>query len=339
MRFIFPRSFFFLLFIVLGVFIAVSRSSWFIVWCGLEINLIRFIPLIIQLKNISEIESAVKYFLIQSVGSAFILFGACLSFFSRLSWVGSLFSIICCFGLIVKLGVFPFYFWLPGVIVNMNWLPCMLVATWQKVAPFVILITVCSYSYAILAWLGAGSSVVGGILGMNQVNLKALLAYSSIGHIGWILRISQFRISISFFYLCLYLFTNLVVFFLLMKINLSWVGGIKNNFLFSVHPWAVLVLRGRFLTLRGIPPLVGFFPKIIGLEILMSNGLYFGGLVLLVGSCFSLYYYISIVLNCCSNSQVWLRSFVKSSSFRWFWCWFLVFNFLLVCLMFFVLKC
>ena len=285
------------------------------IWCGLEINLIRFIPLIVQIKNISEVEAAVKYFLVQSVGSAFILFGACLAFFVSSSWVGNLFSVFICFGLLIKLGVFPFYFWLPGVMVNIGWLPCMLVATWQKVAPFIILIGVCSYSYVLLVWLGVGSSIVGGILGINQVNLKALLAYSSIGHIGWILRVSQFRVGISFLYLVLYLYTNLLIFYILSKINFSWVGSIKNNNQFLIHPWVILLLVGGFLTLRGIPPLVGFFPKIFSLEVLIVNGLYLRGLGLLLGSCFSLYYYINIVLNCCSNYQVWTRRFIKSTQF------------------------
>ena len=117
---LFPSSFFFLFFMVGGIFISVRRRNWFLVWCGLEINLIGFIPIVIQTKNQGEVEAAIKYFLVQSIGSALVLFGSCMCFLYIESWVGPIFSLPVFAGLLIKLGIFPFYFWLPRVIINIS---------------------------------------------------------------------------------------------------------------------------------------------------------------------------------------------------------------------------
>ena len=269
-----------------------------------------FIPIIVQTKTLSEIERGIKYFLVQSIGSALVLLGGCLSFFQGLSWNHIVVFFMVVFGLLLKLGVFPFYFWLPGVMMNLEWVPCVLIATWQKVAPFLVLTRISSLKFSSLVWCGAFSSLVGGVIGINQVHFKALLAYSSIGHIGWILRVSQLRESICYLYLFLYLSSNLIIFILLWRFNLVRVGSIRNFTLIS-HPNAILVFVFILLTLSGIPPLVGFFLKMLRLQIFVTFGLYISRLILIVGTFFRLYYYISIVFHFCSYIQVWHNGFLQ----------------------------
>lgn len=92
-------------------------------------------------------------------------------------------------GLCVKLGLFPFHYWLPRVMAGLPWVSCLLLATWQKFAPLFLMLCLLelSRSYLIacvVCFIGMGSSLVGGLGGMNQTQIRALLAYSSIGHLG-----------------------------------------------------------------------------------------------------------------------------------------------------------
>nr|YP_001718411.1 NADH dehydrogenase subunit 2 [Loxosomella aloxiata]BAG12596.1 NADH dehydrogenase subunit 2 [Loxosomella aloxiata] len=301
MFFLFPSSFFFLFFMVLGVFVSLSSSNIFLVWCGLEMNLMGFIPLMIQLKNLGEVEAAVKYFLVQSFGSAMILMGGILYFYD-VGFFSLGFSVLIFSGLFVKLGVFPFYFWLPSVMISLDWVSCTLIATWQKVAPFGILMTL-SHSELSLISFGVMSSLVGGILGMNQVNVKSLLAYSSIGHMGWMISVCKYSMSICMVYLILYLVSNFFIFFLLMKMNFYRMKTIKS--VSNMYSFYMILLGFSFLALAGIPPLLGFFPKLLSIEVLLSSHHSVGTFLLVLGTCFSLYYYISLVLNSYSNSYYW----------------------------------
>lgn len=294
-----PSSFVFMFFMFMGVVISLSRRNFFLVWCGLEINLMGFIPIVIQQKGLGEIESSVKYFLVQSFGSSLLLLGISTVIFGMIEKRFVLSPSLIISGLIIKLGMFPFYFWLPGVMCNMSWSSCFLLATWQKVGPLGIVMFL-NFSFSeVLLWLGSLGSVVRGLIGINQVNIKSLLAYSSIGHMGWILGISQLRVSIGLIYFGAYLLVNIFIFVLLTNINFSWFYSMKNS------PYSmevlVMVLGLGFLVLGGFPPFVGFFSKILGLNLFFERGFYVLGILFVFGSCFRLYYYINVVLNsCCS---------------------------------------
>ena len=112
-----PYYFFFICSILFGILISISSRSWLYIWMGLEVNLLSFIPLIVCGSNDIESEGAIKYFLIQALGSCIVLF----SYFSFMNFVNyNLYmfdfgSYILIFGLILKMGIFPFHHWLPQV--------------------------------------------------------------------------------------------------------------------------------------------------------------------------------------------------------------------------------
>lgn len=88
-----------------------------------------FIPLALQSKSLEEAESVIKYFLVQCVGSSSILLGGRLLSFSLEREGAPLFKVFVLSGVIIKLGLFPFYFWLPGVMAKISWLGCIFVRT------------------------------------------------------------------------------------------------------------------------------------------------------------------------------------------------------------------
>jgi len=153
---------------------------------GLEVNLLSFIPLIVSSINDRETERALKYFLVQALGSRFILFSA----FSITNYPNSMVRcnlsyIIIIARIMVKMGIAPFHFWLPHVMGGIRWFSCMLLRVWQKVAPLLLLRSIIKVEYmSAYIVLGGFGSLVGGVGGINQSQMRVLLAYSSIGHMG-----------------------------------------------------------------------------------------------------------------------------------------------------------
>ena len=300
-----PFKYIFMRVIVFGTLFSLSSRHWLGIWAGLEINLIGFLPVLVYQKRILERESAVKYFVIQALGSRFLMFGRLINFDLSLSWENvmatPLFSVRNLFllgaGLMLKIGVFPFHFWFPSVMVGLGWFSCFILATWQKVAPiFLIIALTRSMSRVLLIFticiLGAGSRIVGGLGGLNQTQIRALIAYSSIGHIGWILfgLCSRERaVKIYFFIYVRISFCIFISLWALDATNIKILGSLSNRE--SLGAFSFLFI---LLSLGGLPPLLGFISKwiiILTSVATPSRGIL---LLLILGSLIRLFYYLRL---------------------------------------------
>lgn len=300
-----PFKYIFILVVGFGTFFSLSSRHWLGIWAGLEINLIGFLPILVYQKRMLERESAVKYFVVQALGSRFLIFGRLLTFRLSLSWEiiidnlrsALIRSTLLSTGLILKIGVFPFHFWFPRVIAGLGWFSCLLLSTWQKFAPIFLIITlVTSTTTALIIFLiciiGAGSRLAGGLGGLNQTQVRALLAYSSIGHIGWIIFGLCSRESSIKIYFRIYILISVCLFISLWILDS---GSLKLLGSLSKSSWTG-TFRFLFilLSLGGLPPLLGFISKwiIMSSSITISS---WGFLFLLVlGSLISLFYYLRL---------------------------------------------
>nr|YP_003001956.1 NADH dehydrogenase subunit 2 [Lineus viridis]ACO40324.1 NADH dehydrogenase subunit 2 [Lineus viridis] len=288
----FPFSFGFGVLCTAGSVISMSSGDWLGVWLGLEINLLGFIPLMVQAPEGQSVEAAIKYFVVQAVGSGFLLLGALGegNFFFWWFPVSGSFSpglFFCVVGLVLKLGVAPFHWWVPSVMGGLSWFGCSFLMTWQKLAPFFILLSLSSLFVWFFLFLGCLSSVVGGLMGIGQVQVRVLMAYSSISHWGWILGLLSFSFLCSFFYFFVYFFITVVLFYFLSCQNLARTLNIKGVL-------GSFTMVG-FLSLGGLPPMTGFLPKWVGLQLVCSYSSFFLLSFLVVGSLLSLYYYLSFL--------------------------------------------
>nr|ART64889.1 NADH dehydrogenase subunit 2 [Cerithidea sinensis] len=300
-----PFGFMFFIVMFFGTVFSLSSPHWLGIWAGLEINLIGFLPILVYQKNMLESESAVKYFIIQAMGSSFLIFGSLFGYSLTFSWeslsfvftsglVGSIFLGL---GLLLKMGVFPFHFWFPSVMAGLSWFSCLLLATWQKVAPTFLMLVVLDAGlvyglFLLFCLLGAGSSIIGGIGGLNQTQIRALLAYSSIGHMGWILFAGCYSESGMKIYFSIYVVISICIFLSLWVldsgslINVASVGKSDSKATFS--------FMVMLLSLGGLPPMLGFISKwtvISGSVTASPWGLLF---LLVFGSLMSLFYYLSL---------------------------------------------
>jgi len=297
-----PFTFLFVFVTVFGTIFSVSSSHWLGIWAGLEINLIGFLPILVYQKRSSEAESAVKYFIVQALGSGLLIFGRLNGYALSFTWefpsAFSLLRVLIIFrGLIIKIGVFPFHFWLPSVIAGLPWFPCIILATWQKAAPLFLvnsLIEVSEFnSLVLIACLLAGtSSLIGGVGGINQTQIRAILAYSSIGHLGWII-FARCHSSWSIkAYFLIYLLVSFTIFSRLWTLNTPNTKNLRNLILVETSTATALIVM--LISLAGLPPLIGFISKWVVVLSRASRSLWIVLFALLLGSIISLFYYLAL---------------------------------------------
>nr|YP_009572098.1 NADH dehydrogenase subunit 2 [Umbonium thomasi]QBI37693.1 NADH dehydrogenase subunit 2 [Umbonium thomasi] len=302
-----PFGFLFIFITFFGTILSLSSLHWLGIWAGLEINLMGFIPILVYSGMLQETESGMKYFVIQALGSGMIMAGSLFSFSLFLTWEScSIISftgvVILIFGLMLKLGSFPFHFWLPSVMAGISWLSCLVLTTWQKLAPLFLLMTLItvyasssSYMLLFLLLAAGGSSLVGGFGGVNQTQIRALLAYSSISHMGWMLLCCLTSLSALKIYFATYFIISISVFLALWyseKSLFAQTGSSSSNSKINE-----LVLLFMLLSLGGMPPLLGFFSKWIAIWTSCSSVSLLSLAPLLSGSLISLFYYLSLMFS------------------------------------------
>nr|YP_001974532.1 NADH dehydrogenase subunit 2 [Metaperipatus inae]ABQ95563.1 NADH dehydrogenase subunit 2 [Metaperipatus inae] len=283
----------FLSIIFLTVIFQISSLSWFSIWIAMELNLLSFIPLLSTPYNILYNEGSMKYFLIQVFGSIILLMGwlsGSLMFFNVM--YGDEFSNLLFYvSLILKMGAAPFHFWFPLVLESLSWMNSFLMMTWQKLGPLMLLSFINKLMF-LLMMSSIFSSLIGGFGGFNQVSFKKIFAYSSIGHLGWML-ISL--IMVESYFIMYYMFYILMVFMLCMVLFLKNLSSL-NQFLFLSESFFLEKLFFLFslLSLGGLPPFSGFFVKWMILNSILILKLKFLGLILIMSTLVSLFYYLRI---------------------------------------------
>nr|YP_010939806.1 NADH dehydrogenase subunit 2 [Charonia tritonis]WLF86365.1 NADH dehydrogenase subunit 2 [Charonia tritonis] len=299
-----PFSYMFMIVMGAGTLFSVSSLHWLGIWAGLEINLIGFLPLLVYQKGSMESESAVKYFVVQAIGSSFLIFGSLLVYSMSFTWEtlndiyssSILGSIMMLSGLCVKLGLFPFHFWLPSVMAGLPWVSCLLLATWQKLAPIFLITSLLELSNSywlviILCLMSSGSALMGGLGGMNQTQVRALLAYSSIGHLGWILFALIHGEWLMKIYLSIYILISSCMF---VSLWLSDSGMMKSLDNLSTSNFAQLNIMLMLLSLGGLPPMLGFISKWLVVTSSVPGPFMLFLFFLILGSLMSLFYYLSL---------------------------------------------
>ena len=286
---------FFRVSIVGSVFVLLS-SGLLGVWFGLECNFFGFIPLLYG-KCSEEVERRMKYFLVQSLGSAIILIGVII-FITEFRWgqmsSWSMAMVLIIFGIFIKVGLFPFHAWFPRVMGTSSWLNCFMLSAWQKLGTmfFISGVGLSGYLMGLTVVRGLTTAFIGAVGGVGQVFYRALIRYSSFIHSGWMVLIRVTREIYLFFYFFLYSAISLFLFRLLHKLGGRGVGvGGSTGLSCPYLAWLWVVFN--ILSLAGLPPLVGAILKLLGIGAVCSFS-FVSLVILLVCSVISLFYYLVI---------------------------------------------
>nr|YP_008758523.1 NADH dehydrogenase subunit 2 [Sagmariasus verreauxi]BAO02879.1 NADH dehydrogenase subunit 2 [Sagmariasus verreauxi] len=283
-----PQQILFFCLLLSGTFTAASATSWFTAWVGLELNLMAFIPLISSKSNRFSAEAALKYFLVQALGSAILVFTAPLSLASPLFLPAILVA------LLLKLGAAPFHFWFPPILEGLTWPQAVILMTLQKIAPFFLISHLLNNDLInqILILTAILSALVGAIGGLNQTSLRKILAFSSIAHISWMLvaiSLSEYTWIIYFSFYTIISSSVAMLFNFQQAYHFTQLTTQNNPSVFTS-----LVNSFSLLSLGGLPPFSGFIPKWMLIEAMAKASLFLPLAFLIISALVTLYYYLRV---------------------------------------------
>nr|QOW08057.1 NADH dehydrogenase subunit 2 [Attagenus unicolor japonicus] len=276
-----------------GTLITVSSSSWLGMWMGLEINLLSITPLLSSIKNQMESEATMKYFITQAMASA-ILIMAIITNMQKETILPMINSTIMNMAILTKMGAAPFHFWFPEVMEGLSWMNGLIMLTWQKIAPMIILM----YSYKMIALISmaiVSSMLISGVMGINQTSLRKIMAYSSINHIGWMISSMIMIQSIWIIYLTIYSTITTAVTIIMKTMNTFHMNQLINA-MNNKKPLKMLFIM-NFLSMGGLPPFIGFFPKWITINFLVNSNFIVMSLMMIVMTLMTLYFYMRITFS------------------------------------------
>nr|YP_009922372.1 NADH dehydrogenase subunit 2 [Spilosoma lubricipeda]QNA48229.1 NADH dehydrogenase subunit 2 [Spilosoma lubricipeda]UOD77179.1 NADH dehydrogenase subunit 2 [Spilosoma lubricipeda]UYX62237.1 NADH dehydrogenase subunit 2 [Spilosoma lubricipeda] len=306
---------FFFFILINSTLIAISSNSWFGCWIGLKINLLKFIPLISNSNNLLATEASLKYFLTQSIASINFLFSILLKMILLKNFEMIFFlSIMINSSMLMKMGSTPFHFWFPNIEKGLSWMNNLILMTWQKITPMIIL----SYYFNknFILFIIIMNVIIGALGGLNQTSLRKLMAFSSINNLGWMLSAIMIAENLWLFYLLMYTFYNHnYIFFFFFIMNMFYINQLFMN---NLTPLIKINLLINFLSLGGLPPFIGFFPKWIIINFLIMNQMYFLTFIMIMTSLIVLFFYIRIIYSIFMFNYLkikWLKIFIKNNNF------------------------
>nr|YP_009261584.1 NADH dehydrogenase subunit 2 [Hypsopygia regina]AKH04951.1 NADH dehydrogenase subunit 2 [Hypsopygia regina] len=301
--------FYFILFF--STLISISSTSWFGCWIGLEINLLSFIPLISNSNNMMSSEASLKYFFIQSIASINFLFCIIMKMIIFQNFeINNFISIMINFSLLMKMGATPFHFWFPNIVDGLFWLNNFILMTWQKITPMILLFYYFYKNFIIFIFIL--NVIGGGIGGLNQTSLRKLMAFSSINNLGWLLASITISENLWIFYLSFYSFLISLMCFFFYLTNIYFINQL---FISNVNYSIKIFFFINFLSLGGLPPFIGFFPKWIVINFLLINKLLIVTFIFIMMSLIMLFFYIRIIYSSFMFNYMklkWIKLFFKN---------------------------
>ena len=310
---------------ILGMFVMISSNDLIVFYLGLELqSLALYVLASFNRDNLKSSEAGLKYFILSALSSGLLLYGCSLiyGFSSSTNFniiaetmnshqygltLGIVFILV---GLAFKISAVPFHMWAPDVYEGSPTSVTLFFAMAPKIAALTVFIRFLYVPFinmiddwqTILVFLSIASMVFGAVAAIGQTNLKRLVAYSSIGHIGYTLAGlsvgTNEGIQSSIVYISIYLAMNLGLFscLFMMKRNDQYfetiddLSGLSKN-----HPVLSLSLLVILFSLAGIPPLAGFFAKFYVFKSVIEQSMYFLAIVGLLSTVIAAFYYLRII--------------------------------------------
>jgi NADH-quinone oxidoreductase subunit N len=310
---------------VLGMMVMISSNDLIVFYMGLELqSLALYVLATFNRDQLKSSEAGLKYFVLSALSSGLLLYGCSLIYgftgstnFNLIAQqldsneyaltFGIVFILV---GLAFKISAVPFHMWAPDVYEGSPTSITMFFTMVPKVAALTVFIRFLYVPFLnlidqwqmILIFISIASMLFGAIAAIGQTNLKRLIAYSSIGHIGYALAGlatgTNDGIQNSVIYIIIYILMNLGLFscLLMMKRNNEYYENIVDlSGLSKNHPLLSLSLLVILFSLAGIPPLIGFFAKFYIFKSVLEQSMYFLAIVGLLSTVIAAFYYLRII--------------------------------------------
>nr|WNH23234.1 NADH dehydrogenase subunit 2 [Gymnothorax nudivomer] len=285
----------------LGTTITFASSHWLLAWMGLEINTLAIIPLMAQQHHPRAVEAATKYFLTQAAAAAVMLFATISNAWVLGEWhiqqlSHPLATTATMISLGMKIGLAPTHLWLPEVLQGLNLTTGLILSTWQKLAPMTLIYQLApNVNSTLLLTIGVASALIGGWGGLNQTQLRKILAYSSIAHMGWMMIILKYSPSLMALNLVIYIAMTSTAFMTLKLVTATNINTLAT--VWTKAPTMVTITMLTMLSLGGLPPLTGFMPKWLILQELTKQNIPTTATVMALTALLSLFFYLRLCYN------------------------------------------
>ncbi len=310
---------------ILGMMIMISSNDLIVFYMGLELqSLALYVLASFNRDNLLSTESGLKYFVLSALSSGLLLYGCSLTYgfsestnfdqilinsteFNYGTTFGIVFILV---GLAFKISAVPFHMWAPDVYQGSPTSVTLFFAILPKIAALSVFIKFLYTPFAnmndqwqtIIVFISIASMILGAVAAIGQKNLKRLIAYSSISHMGYALAglatVSNQGIQSSITYISIYLVMNLAFFscLFMLKRNDKYYENIEDlSGLSKKHPILSFSLLIVLFSLAGIPPLAGFFAKFYVFLAVIEQSMYFLAIVGLLATVVAAFYYLRII--------------------------------------------
>ncbi len=311
-----------------GMMIMVSATNMLTIYLGLELLALSLYAMVALYRNNSAAsEAAMKYFVLGALASGMLLYGISMIYGATGSLhlnvinevlaggnersVGARFGLVfIVVGLAFKLGAVPFHMWVPDVYDGAPTSVTLFISTAPKIAAFAMLVRLLVDGLPVLHadWqqmlsiLAALSVIVGNLVAIAQTNIKRMLAYSTISHVGFLLMgvvgASAEGYSAAMFYAIVYAFTTLAAFGVLLALSRDGYEAVELDDLAGLGKRNVLlasVMMLAMISLAGVPPLVGFYAKLSVLKAVIGGGYMWLGIIGVFMSVIGAFYYLRVI--------------------------------------------
>lgn len=315
------------LFGVLGMMIMISAQSFLTIYLGLELlSLCMYAMVALQRDSIIASESAMKYFVLGAIASGMLLYGMSMIYGATGSLdlatinaevINKSDNIILLFGLVFvlvgvafKLGAVPFHMWLPDVYQGSPTAVTIYIGTAPKIAAFAMMmrLLVDGLEGLHVQWqdmliiMAIASLAIGNVIAIAQTNIKRMLAYSTISHVGFImmgvLTADKAGYSASMFYTIIYTIMSLGAFGMIMYMSKAGFESDKLDDFRGLNqrsPWFAFLMLIFMFSMAGVPPFVGFWAKLSVLKALVSADMVWLAVTAVVFSIIGAFYYLRII--------------------------------------------
>ncbi|PIT22631.1 NADH-quinone oxidoreductase subunit N [Snodgrassella communis] len=314
------------LFALLGMNIMVSACHFLTLYVGLELLSLALYALIaLQRDSGRAAEAALKYFVLGALASGLLLYGISLIYgatgtlqlqqvlaasqSSANPWLLKLGVVFIVAGIVFKLGGVPFHMWVPDVYQGAPTAVTALVGTAPKIAATVFAFRILVYGLLtqweswreLLLILGIASLLVGNLAAIMQTNIKRMLGFSTVAHMGFILLAllaGQTGCTAAIYYAITYALMASVAFAILMLLsgrdiecqNISDLAGLNQK-----NAWYAFLMLLAMFSMAGIPPLMGFYAKLAVIKALLASGYLWVSVYAVVMSLIGAFYYLRVV--------------------------------------------
>nr|YP_006883564.1 NADH dehydrogenase subunit 2 [Equus quagga chapmani]AFQ41546.1 NADH dehydrogenase subunit 2 [Equus quagga chapmani] len=284
--------------VFLGTMIVMMSSHWLMIWIGFEMNLLAIIPILMKKYSPRAMEASTKYFLTQATASMLLMMAIIINLMYSSQWtITKIFnptaSIIMTSALAMKLGLTPFHFWVPEVTQGISLTSGLILLTWQKLAPMSVLYQISpSINLNILLTMAVLSILVGGWGGLNQTQLRKIMAYSSIAHMGWMTAVLAYNPTLTMLNMLIYIMMTLTMFMLFIHSSSTTTLSLSHTW--NKMPLTTTLILITLLSMGGLPPLSGFVPKWMIIQELTKNSSIILPTLMAIMALLNLYFYMRL---------------------------------------------